>query len=242
MTDQKLDKMMRRVLLDSLQQDEASVEQEVEPFVASRKHQRQIKEMLKDPLKWLRNKTKPIWKLVAQKVAVILLVASVGLGSLMAVSPTVRATVIRWVTEWYETHITYWFTGNDISEEMPQYIIVDIPNGYEEIAGERIEESNYVEKVYRSSSDYSTQDIYFDYTYMQQGSGADYDAVDREVVQVTVNGAEGYLFVADDVENMWSTLVWIDEAENLQFSIDAAMEKKDILHMAESIKLVELPK
>ena len=125
---------------------------------------------------------------------------------------------------------------------MPQYIIVDLPNGYEEIAEERIEESNYVEKVYRSSSDCGAQDIYFDYTYMQQGSGADYDAVDREVVQVTVNGAEGYLFVADDVENMWSTLVWIDETENLLFSIDAAMEKKDILHMVESIKLVELPK
>ena len=242
MTDQELDRMMRRVLLDSIKNDEESAEQEAEPFASSRKHQRQMEDMLKDPLKWLRNKTKPVWKLVAQKVAVILLVASVSLGSLMAVSPTVRATVICWITEWYETHITYWFKGNFISEEMPQYRIWDLPDGYEEITEERIEESNYVEKVYRSFSEYSAQDIYFDYTYMQQGSGADYDAVDREIVQVTVNGAEGYLFIADDVENMWSTLIWIDEKENLQFTIDAAMEQKDILHMAESVELVELPK
>lgn len=242
MTDQELDNLMRRVLVDAIRNEETNENDNVEPFIWSLKHQHQMKEMLKDPLKWMRNKTRPLWKKFVQKVAVVLLIASVSLGGVMAVSPTVRAAVIRWVTEWYETHITYWFKGTVISEEMPQYGILDLPEGYEEIDEERIEESNYVEKVYRNSSEYNAQDIYFDYTYMQQGSGADYGTVDREILKVTVNGADGYLFVADDVTNMWSTLVWIEEVENLQFTIDAAMEKEDILHMAESVELVKLLK
>ena len=39
----------------------------------------------------------------------------------MAVSPTVRAAVVRWVTEWYETHVVYRFSGEQIADEMPQY-------------------------------------------------------------------------------------------------------------------------
>ncbi len=38
----------------------------------------------------------------------------------MAVSPTVRAAVVRWVTEWYETHVVYRFCEN-MTGEMPQY-------------------------------------------------------------------------------------------------------------------------
>ena len=55
--------------------------------------------------------------------AVILLVFSLSLGSLMAVSPTVRAAVIRWVTEWYETHITYRYSGEQITFQTQNLLI-----------------------------------------------------------------------------------------------------------------------
>ena len=140
MTDQELDRMMRRVLLDSLRNDEA-IGMTV-TFAPSRKHQHQMRVMLKDPLKWLRNRMKPIWKLAAQRAAVILLAASVSLGSLMAVSPTVRAAVVRWATEWYETYVVYRFSGGTISEEMPKYEIADIPEAFVET--DRIESTSSV--------------------------------------------------------------------------------------------------
>ena len=101
MTDQELDTLMRRVLLDSLKLDAESTASGELAFEPTPRYQRQMAAMLKDPLKWER----PLWKNVAQKIAVILLVFSLSLGSLMAVSPTVRAAVVRWVTEWYETHV-----------------------------------------------------------------------------------------------------------------------------------------
>ena len=105
MTDQALDMLMRRVLINALRKEEESVIEVMESFSPSRRHQRQMEEMLKDPLKWMRKKTRPVWKTIAQKVAVILLVASIGLAGLVAVSPTVQATVIRRITEWIDSNV-----------------------------------------------------------------------------------------------------------------------------------------
>ena len=49
MTDQALDMLMRRVLIDALRKEEESVIEVMESFTPSRKHQRQMEEMMKDP-------------------------------------------------------------------------------------------------------------------------------------------------------------------------------------------------
>lgn len=229
MTDQELDRMMRRVLLDSLRNDEA-IGMTV-TFAPSRKHQHQMRVMLKDPLKWLRNRMKPIWKLAAQRAAVILLAASVSLGSLMAVSPTVRAAVVRWATEWYETYVVYRFSGGTISEEMPKYEIADIPEAFAET--DRIESTSSVSVFYE---DHSGNVICFDYLYMHQGA-ATIVTTDDNVVDVTVNGLQGQLFLPTDTKNT-TTVLWIDPQANIQFSIDTTLDNNVIMHMAESVILV----
>ena len=118
MTDQELDTLMRRVLLDSLKLDAESTASGELAFEPTARYQRQMAAMLKDPLKWERRRARPLWKNVVQKAAVILLVFSLSLGSLMAVSPTVRATVVRWITEWYETHIVYRYSGDQITSAL----------------------------------------------------------------------------------------------------------------------------
>ena len=106
MTEQELDLFMRNVLLDAIALDEETNTETI-PYTPSLHHQRQIKAMLKNPLRWARDRKQPVWKRALKRVAVILLVISLAFGSLMVVSPTARATFIRWVTEWYETHRTY---------------------------------------------------------------------------------------------------------------------------------------
>ena len=184
MTDRELDRMMQHVLLDAIKRDCEKETDDVPAFKPTRHYQRQIAAMLKDPLKWERRRARPLWKNVAQKAAVILLVFSLSLGSLMAVSPTVRAAVVRWVTEWYETHIVYRYSGEQIIGEMPQYEITDLPEGY--IEDERVNWPSYVSVVYQNKDTGKT--IYLDCTYMQQGSASDYVTDGVEVVPVTVNG------------------------------------------------------
>ena len=235
MTDRELDRMMQRVLLDAIKRDCEKETDDVPAFKPTRHYQRQMAAMLSDPLKWARKRARPIWKSALQKVAMILLVFTLSLGSLMAVSPTVRAAVVRWVTEWYETHIVYRYSGEQITGEMPQYEITDLPEGYAE--DERVNWPSYVSVVYQNKDTGKT--IYLDCTYMQQGSASDYVTDGVEVVPVTVNGLSGQLFLTDDWENKWNTITWNDAERNLQFEIDANVNQDVILHMAESVSLVK---
>jgi hypothetical protein len=236
MTDRELDRMMQHVLLDAIKRDCEKETDDVPAFKPTRHYQRQIAAMLKDPLKWERRRARPLWKNVAQKAAVILLVFSLSLGSLMAVSPTVRAAVVRWVTEWYETHIVYRYSGEDISGEMPQYEISGLPQDYTEIIRDVYEAS--VSVVYESPSG---DMICFDYTYMQQGAANIIAPGDDEILDVTVNGIQGQFFLPHDPADA-KTITWIDADSNLQFVVKAFCSETDILHIAESVSLVKTEK
>ena len=242
MTDRELDRMMQHVLLDAIKRDCEKETDDVPAFKPTRHYQRQMAAMLSDPLKWARKRARPIWKSALQKVAMILLVFTLSLGSLMVVSPTVRAAVVRWVTEWYETHIVYRYSGEQITGEMPQYEITDLPEGYAEVESKRIEWPDYISFTYYNPNKENDQGIIFDYTYMSQGGVADFVTEDSETISVTVNGLKGQLFLAKDWENTRSTLTWIDADNNIQFTLMAALNETDILHMAESVSLLKTEK
>ena len=236
MTDRELDRMMQHVLLDAIKRDCEKETDDVPAFKPTHHYQRQIAAMLSDPLKWAQKRARPLWKNVAQKAAVILLVFSLSLGSLMAVSPTVRAAVVRWVTEWYETHIVYRYSGENISGEMPQYEISGLPQDYTEIIRDVYEAS--VSVVYESPSG---DMICFDYTHMQQGAANIIAPGDDEILDVTVNGIQGQFFLPHDPADA-KTITWIDADSNLQFVVKAFCSETDILHIAESVSLVKTEK
>lgn len=228
MTDLELDVMLRRVLLDAIRNDETDRSEEGGVFVPSKNHLRQMKLMLKDPLKWLRNRSKPVWKAIVQKVAIVLLIASLGLGSVMVASPTVRAAVIRWVMEMYETHIVYRFYGEPIAAKMPNYVIANLPEKYVET--DRIETEASVSLFYE---DFNGGFICFDYIHMQQGAGA-IMTTQENVADVTVNGLQGQLFLPTDTRSV-TTVMWIDPQVNIQFMIEAVLEPISVMELAESV-------
>lgn len=240
MTDQELDTLMRRVLLDSLKLDTESTASGELAFEPTPRYQRQMAAMLKDPLKWGRRRARPLWKNVAQKAAVILLVFSLSLGSLMAVSPTVRAAVVRWVTEWYETHVVYRFSGEQLSGEMPQYEITNLPEGY--VEDERVDWPTYISIIYRKANDENAPWIYLRYVYMQQGTVNNIGTEGADIIPVTVNGIEGQLYLARNPDESDSTITWIDPDKNIAFIVDAALDADSILHIAESVSLVKTEK
>lgn len=240
MTDSELDALMQRVLLDSLRLDWEKKEEPESAFVPSARYRRQAVKMLADPLAWERKRAIPIWKKFVRQIAVVLLIISIGFGSLLAVNPTVRAAVLQWVTEWYETHITYRYVGPDMVGAMPQYEITELPEGYAEIKSERIEWPNQVNIVYRNEAEGKT--IYLNYIYMNQGAATDFVVEDVEILPVVVNGLDGKLFWRSNWENEWNTVTWIDPDSGLQFSVKAYLDKTDILDIAESVSLVKLTK
>ena len=240
MTDRELDRMMQHVLLDAIKRDCEKETDDVPAFKPTRHYQRQMAAMLSDPLKWAQKRARPLWKNVAQKIAVILLVFSLSLGSLMAVSPTVRAAVVRWVTEWYESHVVYRFSGEQIADEMPQYEVTDLPEGYAET--ERVEWPSYVSIIYQNVNDENASWIYLQYIYMQQGASSNFGIENADIIPVTVNGLEGQLYLTRDTEGADSTITWIVPDENMLFAVSAALNANDILHIAESVSLSKIEK
>ncbi len=236
MTDNELDSMMQQILLDAIALDEERCEDKI-PFEPSLKYQHQTALMLKDPIRWEKNRSRPVWKKYGQRVAAILLVAFISLGSVMVASPTARAMVLQWFREWYETYISYHYTQEgSIPETMPEYTITALPEGYKENISERIEWPNYIQCRFENADE---SPILFDYIYMETGSISNIETEGAEIIEVVVNGCEGAIILPENSVKSDCTLTWINAEENLQFTIHASMDQNEILHMAESVKLIQ---
>ena len=237
MTEQELDLFMRNVLLDAIALDEETNTETI-PYTPSLHHQKQIKAMLKNPLRWARDRKQPVWKRVLKRVAVILLVISLAFGSLMVVSPTARATFIRWVTEWYETHVVFRYAGDDVQGKMPQYEIGELPDGFSENPQKGFCTAGMSVHYYENKDG---EAIVLRYIYMQQGSMSGVDTENSDIISVSVNGCDGYLIIPKKA-GCNNTITWSDAESNLHFTIDAPLGREDILHIAKGVHLVETTK
>ena len=75
----------------------------------------------------------PVWKRVVQQAACFFLILLVGLGSAMAISPTVRAAVINFVKEVFQNQEIYRYTGISNDEKKPEltdFEITNLPDSY----------------------------------------------------------------------------------------------------------------
>ena len=235
MTDEELDVIMRHVLVDSLRLDLGAEDDKV-TFKPSLQYQRQMKSMLKDPLKWAAQKTRPMWKIIARKAAIILLIISLSFGTVMIGSPTARAAFVRWVAEWYETHIVYRYLGESPPDKMPQYGIAELPAGFEE--ADRSELPKMTSIIYENKAG---DKIYFDYAFMAQGAADIFYADNLATFEVIVNHMNGQFFESV-APGEFNTITWIDTKHDIQFNITSTIGYIDILHMAESVYLEETTK
>ena len=129
----------------------------------------------------------------------------------------------------------FWIIG-----DIPEYTITELPEGYVENQEERIATQIQVSILYQSDTGYP---ITLHYIYLQQGAASQFvlDSTDDVVID-TVNGYEAYIFVAADQENDSNAITWIDTQSNIQFTVQAQMSTDDLVHMAESVSLVETTK
>ena len=101
MTDQELDCIMKRVLIDSLKPENKMEKGDREhSFSPTSRYKRRMHTMLANPIRWMRLQECPWWMQVIRRIAVILLVCIVILGGIMAFSSNARAAFGRWVMGW----------------------------------------------------------------------------------------------------------------------------------------------
>lgn len=230
MTDQELDRLLRRALLDAADQEAQTPPETEVPL--SEGHRRRMREMLRDPLLWFRLRNPYPWRTVARRAAVVLLMLSLSAAMVLAVSPKARADIVRWTMEQNGRRVEFRYHGDGPAQALPQYRIAALPEGYTE--AERVEADWNVRVTYECTG---KQWIRFSYLYMQDGTASSMDITESDTVKdVTVSGMSGKLILTQSPESA-NAIIWFDTAQNLMFSIHANVDESVIITMAESVSL-----
>ena len=235
MTDQELDQMLRRALLDAAAQEAEALPQE--PPELSPRHGRSMRAMLRDPLAWARNRRRPALRTAARHAAArhaaaVLLVLVLSAAVLVTVSPQVQADITRWVAEQTGNVLDFQFRGDSPAQPIPQYQITALPEGYVET--ERTDSFGAGNVTYKNSDG---DTILLSYTYMHDGAhdGSILDNTDT-VSDIRVSDMPGKLILSS-LEDHDSYVTWIDGASNMQFTVSAAIDEVSIIAIAESVSL-----
>ena len=234
MTDQELDRLMRHVLMDGIGQEAEQLSEtdagDIPAFQPSPRYQRQMAAMKRAPWAWAKKKQRPAWKKYAQTAAALLLVAGLGL----AASPTARADIVRLAVEWNQNRASFVYSGPDVGDELPCYVLGSLPEGYVQTDWQRLGPALVAADYESADGDY----LYLDYSYMQQGGGTFIDMEEGEVIKTRVNGMEGYFFQDADPE-AFDILTWIDTRQNIQFTLGGCMDLDQALVLADGLERLD---
>ena len=181
-----------------------------------------------------KQKEKNIIYFIKRYTAVASLILVVGLGTLMAASTEVRATVWRWVKEVYSGEWHKFSMETDVKEAVNlKYELGWIPEGIEFVTkfdimgGESFIYTDEKELVIVFS--YSTDPEYVFYM----------DSVDNIKEEVTINGMPGEIFITPSEEET-NTIVWGDASIPVMFSFTAEFDNETMIKVAENIKVIEV--
>lgn len=230
MTDQELDRMLRRALLDAADQEAQTPPETEVPL--SEGHRRRMREMLRDPLLWFRLRNPYPWRTVARRAAVVLLMLSLSAAMVLAVSPKARADIIRWTMQQDGRRVEFRYHGDGPAQALPQYRIAALPEGYTETERAASYAAGDV-KYTNADGDM----ILLSYLYMSDGvvSGFELDNGDT-MTDTQVNGIPATLIVSS-MEGNFSSVTWRDTASNIEFTVAAVADESVIIAMAESVSL-----
>lgn len=238
----EFDKMLRSALMDAARAEWEQVmeEPQAEPEFSAR-YLRERKRLLKDPFGYAKRKSRPMWKKVLQTAASIVLVAGIGLGGVLAVSPEARAWVV-WQMSVAQgedfavftkpEHLDGLLDASDASRFQPTYI----PDGFE-VVKEWIPNEFFFVLTYEDESG-----GYIDYTCASLSSEGAFDfAIDNEhsdSFEIQINGLPATLMVSN-TEGWPSHLVWMDGEAGVAYCITATLSREEIIQIAESVAYIK---
>lgn len=177
---------------------------------------------------------KATWKKFARSAVAAVLVILIGFSMLLAFNTEVRATVLNWFKETFETYTTYWFTSNDTAE-LPQYELKWLPDGCELIS-----EVSYDEvygAVYVCDSDIEGG-FTFNYLFANVEAQLTIESHYGEgnATSISVNGHDGELYESENTDDA-NVLVWFDEENDVVFTITSLMDPEIMVRIASNVKI-----
>lgn len=168
------------------------------------------------------------------RVAAIFIAILVGVSAFFALNTEARAVVQEWFREVYERLAIYRFYGAPMEDtRLPDYEPQWLPEGYKEVDRINDEEQGRF-LVYRDPLSDDTLVLHYYYYEKDPMIVAPQSAEGLIYEKGEVNGKEADLYYESD-PTVAKLLIWIDEEQQLVFSISSILEKDDIYRIAENI-------
>ena len=230
MTDQALDDLVRRVLLDVYDQEYGDVIEELPEHDFSLAFEKKMKKLI-------HRADHPIRYRVVQAAACILLAALLSGCTVLAISPEARAAFVGWIRETYETWFVYRYVGeNKGNSEDISYYPAWMPDGYNEL--KQTVSDDRVSIIYENNEGY-----WLSFTYVKNRESvsvySEYQETNVQTVMVGDKVADLYL---DQREGNANTLIWSDEEKGVIFVISAHCSDDELIKIAESVEAQKIPK
>ena len=132
MAEKSFDALVRQALLDAAWQEYGAAWEAAEEPDFSPEYLRWRTRLLADPFAWMKKRMRPLWLKILRTAACLVLACAVVLGSLMAVSPSVRAAVLYWLREISGNLMTYSADARAQADALPSnWHITWLPEGWE---------------------------------------------------------------------------------------------------------------
>lgn len=233
MTDEALDLLARRVLLDALHSEWGHESETTVTFMPSKKHQQQVRDMLADPQGWCKRKLRPAWKTALRRVAAFFLTALVGVSAWLAVDTQAREAFFGWIKEMQDTYFVYRFEGDSNATDDVSYRPTWLPEGYSEwYVAEETGGTNHV--IY---ADETGRMLKLAYAQGTDGITWFLDARQSELRTAFVNGIPADLLISNDPQ-VASSVTWVAE-DNTAFYLSAFLNEEELIKLAESVQPTE---
>ena len=228
MTDQALDKLARRLMLDAARLEYGGILEERPEHAFSSAFERRMKKLL-------RRSRHPVLYQALCAAACLLLALLLSGCAVLAVSPEVREAFEGWVRSVYYDTLVYTYTGSQ--GESPKNMLYRplwLPEGYEVY-----DESPNLSLPMASYRNEAEEDItlitYGSVESMSLNIVRDEDVVEK---QVLVAGKKADLYLDSDGGSNF--LIWTDDGKHLIFVLMGHFTEKEALRIAESVRLMPL--
>lgn len=195
------------------------------PYVSSKSFTRKMSRLC-------RRERHPVFYRIIQRVAAVFLALLLtGIGWL-TIDAEARAATIAWFRSISQSSIVYRFLNPAPQQTLPDYTPTWLPDGFEE--QEHHKDDQRSSWYYVSGSDF----IVIEVDAYHSGTVLSLIGDHTGCEEVHVNQFTA-LFVPADGNSGISNLVWIDEQNGLMFSVDSTLEKSVMLHIADSLELLQ---
>lgn len=192
------------------------------PHVFSKKFERKMRRLI-------RRVDYPGSYIALRAIACISIVLLLSFTIVITISPTARASVIKWIKEYCGPYIEYIIPQSQ-KNNLPDYHISALPEEYTELNRTNTGETCFVEYVNPHG-----QRIHLIYSNNPESGSLFVIGEDAVSVETSISGFSADLFIPTDPGEKLG-IVWHDTNRQILFYISAQITQDDLVNYAKSIK------